>query len=138
MKGYSSTRTHKAYLYFSGFGGFNIYILKIPTIFTTREECVLTLTDHCSVIMGVTVTSVNKAAMSAAEQVYLRTITLDLTHSGRLGGVTECTTCYSNSTYVYVCVCVHAYVCVQQQWVHVMCIVENCETNYIMCFYHIL
>ena len=87
--------------------------------------------------MGVTVTSVNKVAMSAAEQVCLRTITLDLTHSGRLGGVTECTTCYSNSTYVYVCVCVHAYVCVQQQWVHVMCIVENCETNYIMCFYHI-
>ena len=85
--------------------------MKIPTIFTTREECVLTLTNHCSVIMSVTVTSANKVAMSAAEQVCLRTSTLDTTHSGRLGGVTESTTCYSNSTYVYVCECVSVHVC---------------------------
>ena len=112
---------------FSGFGGFTIYISKIPTIFTTREECVLTLTDHCSIIMGVTVASVNEVAMSAAEQVCLRASTLDLTHSGRLGIITECTTCDSNSTYVYVCVCVCMHTCVQQQWVHEMCIAENCK-----------
>ena len=42
--------------------------------------------------------------METAEQVYFRTSTLDITNSGKLGGVTESTTCYS--TCVCVCVCV--------------------------------
>ena len=40
--------------------------------------------------------------METAEQVCLRTSTLDITNSGKLGGVTESTTCYSTC----VCVCV--------------------------------
>ena len=48
-----------------------------------------TLTDHSSIIMGVTVASVNEVAMDAAEQVCLGTSTLDTTHSGRLGEIIE-------------------------------------------------
>ena len=62
---------------------------KYKLYFTTCEDCVLTLTDNSSIIMGVTVASVNEVAMRTAEQVCLRPITLDTTHSGRVGGVTE-------------------------------------------------
>jgi len=60
----------------------------------------LTLTDHPSVVIEATAVAVDGGAMGATEQVYLGTSTLDTTHSRRLGGVTEQTTCYSNSTYV--------------------------------------
>ena len=85
-RSYSNTKMHKAF--FSVFGALtNIY--KAQTIFTTCEECVLTLTNHCSIIMGVTVTSVNEVAMRTGEQVCFRTSTLDTTHSGRQRGVAE-------------------------------------------------
>ena len=59
-----------------------------------------TLTDHSGIIVSFTADSVNGVSMSAAEQLCLRASTLDTTYSRRLGGVTECTTCYSNSTCV--------------------------------------
>ena len=59
-----------------------------------------TLTDHFSIIRGSTAASGNGIAMRAVKQVCLRASTLNTTYSGRLGGVTECTTCYSNSTCV--------------------------------------
>jgi len=60
----------------------------------------LTLTDHPSVVTEATAVVVDEGVMEATEQIYLRTSTLDTTHSRRLGDVTEQTTCYSNSTYV--------------------------------------
>ena len=42
-------------------------ITRFNGIFTTCEECVLTLTDHCSIIMGVTVASVNDVAVRTGE-----------------------------------------------------------------------
>ena len=71
-----------------------------------------TLTDHSSIIRRSTAASVYEVAMRTAEQVCFSTSTLEITHSRRLGGVAECTTCYSNSTCVRVCVYVCMCVCV--------------------------
>ena len=82
-----------------------------------------TLTDHSSIIRGSTGVSGNGVAMRTGEQVCLRTITLDITHSGRPGVITECTTRYSNST----CVCVRVCVCVRAfQYVSVCVSVGQC------------
>ena len=83
-----------------------LYLVYLLYKTSNTKSALLTLTDHSSIIRGSTAASVNGVAMRTAEQVCLRTITLDTTYSRRLGGVAECTTCYSNSTCVYACLCV--------------------------------
>ena len=48
-----------------------------------------TLTDHSSIIISSTATSVNEVTMGAGEQICLRASTLDTSHSGRLRVITE-------------------------------------------------
>ena len=89
-----------------------LYLVYLLYKTSNTKSALLTLTDHSSIIRRSTDASGYEVAMITAEQVCFSTSTLDTTYSRRLGGVAECTTCYSNSTCVYACLCVCMFVCI--------------------------